>query len=230
VQPHQIERTRPVVHARRPGPPCVSSTVREAAVDERHAVSRYVPSVIELYNSSVSILDSMRLACLTALSRSCSQCCVLLARMRTMQPSDYLPLASARSGIVVVAANRQPPSAIRSVTLSYASAVTSVAGGRVGSTHAPTEVRKRFSLASARAAHPILCMKPIPFLARALAGSGCTVYHTRRRPSQARARIAASFCPRIPFPQLRLFATVLPFARPFIFALDVPGLADVGES
>ena len=36
--------------------------------------------------------------------------------------------------------------------------------------------------------------------------------------------------PRIPFPQLRLFATVLPFARPFIFALDVPGLADVGES
>ena len=150
--------------------------------------------------------------------------------MRTMQPSE-LPSASARSGgIVHCRRRRQPPTAIRSVTLSYASTVTSVAGGRVGSTHAPTEVRKRFSLASARAAHPILCMKPIPFLARALAGSGCTVYHTRRRPSQARARIAASFCPRIPFPQLRLFATVLPFARPFIFALDVPGLADVGES
>jgi hypothetical protein len=105
-----------------------------------------------------------------------------------------LPLASARSGIVDVAANRHP------ICNSLLRLCGNVCRRRQGRVHPrPTEARKRFSLASARAAHPILCMKPIPFLARALAGSGCTVYHTRRRPSQARARIAASFCPPIPF-------------------------------
>jgi hypothetical protein len=41
----------------------------------------------------------------------------------------------------------------------------------------------------------------------------------------------AVFLPSNSFSQLRLFATALPTTtRPFVFALAVPGLADVGES
>jgi hypothetical protein len=129
--------------------------------------------------------------------------------------------------VPAAASSTSPPTAIRSVTLSYASAVTSVAGGRVGSTHAPTEVRKRFSLASARAAHPILCMKPIPFLARALAGSGvgeAALYiilgagHPRRAPESR--RLSA----------LQFLSSASAVRYSLHFRLDVPGLADVGES
>jgi hypothetical protein len=67
-------------------------------------------------------------------------------------------------------------------------------------------------------------MKPIPFLARALPAL-YIILGAGARPNRA------VFLPSNSFSQLRLFATALPTTtRPFIFALAVPGLADVGES
>jgi hypothetical protein len=133
-----------------------------------------------------------------------------------------LPLASARSGIVDVAANRHP------ICNSLLRLCGNVCRRRQGRVHPrPTEARKRFSLASARAAHPILCMKPIPFLARALAGSGvggAALYiilgagHPRRAPESR--RLSA----------LQFLSSASAVRYSLHFRLDVPGLADVGES